>query len=244
MKIAVVDDLRSDADRLIGYIGEYEEKHRLVFEKPVFYESGEAFLDGFSEGSYEIVFLDIYMSGMNGFETAKRLRDADKSCAVIFITTSAEFAVESYEVGAAHYLLKPVTAEKVFAALDRCGAENMELDSFITVRTKNEPVRLYLHRISYTEYTNRRIIVHLKNGSTQTLSMNHGDLVELVRPYDWLCDCIKGMTVNFEDVEKLMPDRFIMRSGVPVPISRLKYHEVREKYLNYTYSKMREESWI
>ena len=69
--------------------------------------------------------------------------------------------------------------------------------------------------------------------------MSQKEFAQLLQPYDWFCDCIKGILVNFEDVYKLMDDRFLMKCGASIPISRLKYHEVREKYLNYTYRVLR-----
>ena len=241
MKIAIVDDIRADAEQLSGYINEYTSIHHIFCEKTELFDSGEAFLAAFSEGSFDIVFMDIYMSGLNGIETARRVRDTDKDISIIFITTAPEFAVDSYEVGASYYILKPVTPERVAFALDRCGIESMERDISVIVPSRNGNVRLFLHRISYTEYVNRHIIVNMKNGSTEEISMNQKELSELLLKYSWFCDCIKGILVNFEDVDKLMNDRFIMKTGVSIPISRLKYQHVREEYLNYSYNKIREE---
>ena len=53
-------------------------------------------------------------------ETAQKLRALDASCRIVFVTTSPDFAVDSYDVNAAFYLLKPVTMERVSKALERC----------------------------------------------------------------------------------------------------------------------------
>lgn len=56
------------------------------------------------------------MDGITGMETAKRVRKMDHDCRIIFITTSPEFAVESYDVSASFYLLKPIEKDGVFYA--------------------------------------------------------------------------------------------------------------------------------
>ena len=68
-------------------------------------------------------------------ETAKRIRRADHGCRIIFITTSPEFAVESYDVSASFYLLKPIEKNGVFAALDRCGLQDAERTRAVEVAT-------------------------------------------------------------------------------------------------------------
>ena len=65
------------------------------------------------------------MNGINGMETARKIRLWDISCHIIFVTTSSDFAVDSYEVKAAYYLIKPTTEEQVSKALDRCNLQMM-----------------------------------------------------------------------------------------------------------------------
>ena len=66
---------------------------------------------------FDLIFLDIYMGGITGMDTAKELRQLGASAPVIFLTTSPDFAVESYEVNAAGYLLKPIQLEKLSALI-------------------------------------------------------------------------------------------------------------------------------
>lgn len=123
MNIAIVDDRKTDSDRLVGFIDTYAEQHRLQWGAMDRFSSGEEFLGAFTAGKYDLIFLDIYMDGITGMETARRIRRADHGCRIIFITTSPEFAVESYDVSASFYLLKPIEKNGVFAALDRCGLQ-------------------------------------------------------------------------------------------------------------------------
>ncbi len=239
MKLAIVDDLKTDSDRLAGFVHTYMEQHQLKLDALDQFESGESFLSGFTSGSYDLIFLDIYMTGITGMETAKKIRQTDHDCRLIFITTSPEFAVESYDVNAVFYLLKPIRQEQVFTALDRCALRAREDSRTIDVPTALGTMPLPLHKISYTEHVNRQILVHFKDGRKMEVPINQKSFSALLLEYPWFCDCIKGMLVNFEDVDKLLDDRFLLKSGVYIPISRLKYKDVREQFLEYSYSAVR-----
>ena len=239
MNIAIIDDLKTDSDRLVGLINTYMEQHRLQCRTMDLFSSGESFLDTFTSGKYHLIFLDIYMDGITGMETAKRIRQTDHDCRIIFITTSPEFAVESYNVNASFYLLKPIGKDGVFSALDRCGLQAAEQSRSVEVATACGWTQLLVHEVSYTEYVRRQVLVHFKDGQELAVSMSQKDFSALLLQYPWFSDCIKGILVNFEDVEKLLEDRFLLKSGVQIPISRLKYKEVREQFLEYSYSIVR-----
>lgn len=82
--------------------------------------------------------------------------------------------------------------------------------------------------------------VHLTSGEKITVSMRQSDFAALLLDYPYFCDCTRGVLVNFEQVEELLADRFLLKNGTAVPISRLKYREVREQFLAFTYARMRE----
>lgn len=72
---------------------------------------------------FDILLLDVMMPGENGIDTAREIRRYDQSMKIIFLTSSAEFAVESYTVGAYFYQLKPIWQESFFGLLDSVIAE-------------------------------------------------------------------------------------------------------------------------
>ena len=80
MRIAIIDDLEMDASQLADQIMTYMAKHRIPADTPEIFPGGEEFLAGFIPGVYDIIFLDIYMNGINGMETARKIRLWDTSC--------------------------------------------------------------------------------------------------------------------------------------------------------------------
>ena len=123
MKIAIVDDNEDDRKRLQEEITKIcDNKSRKDFEITEFF-SGEDFINLIEKNEnkkyFDIVFLDIYMNGITGIETAKKLRETDNQSKIIFITTSNEFASESYEVKAYDYLIKPFSKERILKTMER-----------------------------------------------------------------------------------------------------------------------------
>lgn len=244
MRIAIVDDLQEDLQKLQADVSRWaEETQTPLVPPPTLFDSGEALLDSMDEATYDVIFLDIYMNGINGMETAKRIRDLDQHCRLIFTTETTEFAVESYDVNSSYYLVKPYSYEKLSIALDRCGASALEQEQFIYVPGRSGEDKLYLHDIAYTEYINRRVTVHMKNGKSRSIVMRQGDFADALLAYPYFCDCMKGVLVNFEVVDQLQKDRFLLKNGRYIPISRLKYQNVRDQFLDYSYAKTRGNSY-
>ena len=81
------------------------------------YESGESLLADIEEGYIwpDLIFLDIYMGDLNGMDTARKLRDLGVKAPIVFLTASPDFALESYEVEASGYLLKPAEEKQTTA---------------------------------------------------------------------------------------------------------------------------------
>ncbi len=67
----------------------------------------------------DLLFLDVQMPGLTGFEVARRLIDADVGTHIVFVTAFDQYAVDAFSVNAVDYLLKPVDAERLEQTLDR-----------------------------------------------------------------------------------------------------------------------------
>ena len=89
MRIAIVDDIKEERDKLADVLTKQLSRrgiHVNLFE----FENGEDFLIAAKERPFTVVFLDIYMSGANGIETARELRIFDSDALLIFTTTSTD----------------------------------------------------------------------------------------------------------------------------------------------------------
>lgn len=240
MRVALIDDNPQDLEYLKNEVCRWAGEHHVpLVPAPRLYQSCEAFLKEFHKDLYDIIFLDICMPGITGMDAARKIRESDCECRLIFITTSFDFAVESYEVDSSYYLVKPYSYEKLSQAIGRCKTALLEQGQMITVPGKNGEERMLIHSIAYAECLNRKIFVHKTDGTEQTVFMNLRDFSAILLQYPYFCDCTRGILVNLEAVDKLLENCFLLSTGETIPISRLKYRDVREQFLQFTYTKAR-----
>ena len=117
MKIAVCDDDQYELGIIRELLDNYEASSNISFTEKYYNSSVEhASIAGFEK--FDIYFLDIIMPVMNGLALANQIHTFDKAAPIIFLTSSSEFAVDSYEVKAFNYLLKPVNKERLYTTLD------------------------------------------------------------------------------------------------------------------------------
>lgn len=107
LKIAVCDDSPLFLELAIKFINKWSEERQFPVSISS-YNNGDDLLAANAEERMDIIFLDIIMPLLNGMDTARELRQTDKAVKIIFLTSSPEFALESYEVKAQGYVLKPL----------------------------------------------------------------------------------------------------------------------------------------
>ena len=118
LKIAICDDEKKYIENITDLVKTYSEKKSVGMDIYTFERSFDL-LDSIEEGNlYDAYLLDIYMPGISGLSVAEELRNRDEAAPIIFLTSSPDHAIEAYEVRAVHYLLKPLSEDKFFSAMD------------------------------------------------------------------------------------------------------------------------------
>ena len=162
-RIAICDDEQNQIEyiTLIVALWSAHEGHGCEIRT---FASAEAFLFEYEEDkAYDILLLDVEMKNMNGIELAKRIRKDNNRAEIIFITSQFEFVGEGYEVDALHYLIKPISADKLMQVLAKA-AEKLSVDPpSVVISCDGETVKLYESDILYTESFLHYVIIHTKD---------------------------------------------------------------------------------
>ena len=108
--IAIIDDNAADLVSLKQLLDAEPPRRFHSFEIRSF-ESGEAFLASADTHPYTLILIDIYMNGMTGVETIRRLRKQNATASVVFLTSSTQHYPDAFSVHAFDYIVKPLTAE-------------------------------------------------------------------------------------------------------------------------------------
>ena len=239
MTTAIVDDLEAERAALRGLLESYAGAHALPLAVEEF-AGGQAFLDAWEPGRFDIVFLDIYMDGKNGVDTARALRELDEKISIVFLTTSTDFGLQSYDVRAADYIVKPACGEKLERALRYCHIGEIPASRTITLEGKRVPLCLELGGILYADFRDRSACVH-EADRVLPVAGSFGALSERLTAQPEFMLCFKGIVVNLRQVREIDGDTLTLKNGERLPVSRRLQKQVRQRRLNLLASSLRDE---
>lgn len=237
MKIAICDDTEQDRQVIACHLTDFAAKMGLELDLCL-YESGEELLDALKKTSFKVIFLDIYMLSLNGIETARTIRKFDKDVQIIFVTTSPDHAIESYDVRALHYMMKPVTYAKLERAINLCQMERIKATRQIEVAVGNRLIPIKLADIFYAEMFKKVLTIHTTHGILETrISLENFELLLGGAPF---LACHRSFIVNMDCIAETEADGFMLTNGESVPISRPAKALSIKTYNEYIFSGMRQ----
>jgi DNA-binding LytR/AlgR family response regulator len=236
--IAICDDSKQERQILAVLFKRYQELHATPLQIHIF-QNGFSLLDAIDQGKrFDITILDILMPGENGIEIARNIRAPGTDTEIIFLTSSPEYAVDSYEVKAQNYLLKPVTEEKFFASIDSILAELDEKDtaSFIIYTTEKQYSRIRVSSLVYGEVTHRTITLHLADQTMISAVMTFTEFQDILKAYPDFIYPHRSYAVNMNYIQYVTKSDIILTDGQKIPLSRNNYTKISEQFLNFAYT--------
>lgn len=233
--IAICDDLETERISLARMIQAYARRHGLSVRLRL-YASGESLLAALQgPDPIHLLFLDIYMPGLNGVETAQRIRSTGSELAIIFATTSQDHGLDSFEVRASDYLVKPFREEDVAACLDWFFAHMPEPLRLLSVYSEGEWQQLPLASIHYIDVYGHQSRIHTSKGVV-VARRGLDDLESAIDSRDFL-RCHRSFLVNLNHVEGMEGNDFRMEDRTLVPISSANAARIRNQFIDWTYMK-------
>lgn len=231
LKIAICEDLPEELNHLMSIL----EESKISLSTSTF-TCGEDFLSEYRLHKYDLVFLDIYMDGMTGIETATELRKMDHDITIVFTTSSLDYTLESYRLDALKYIEKPVTLKSVLPVLQLVNMQK-EYVPKLSVKLKDRVLQVPTPDILFFEQTGARYNIYLADGSS---IVAQGKLVALLEELDSniFFQCHKSYIVNFSFVKLLNKDLqvFEMLNGEMVHIRRDGFWKTKKAYENYLFN--------
>ena len=189
------------------------------------FTSGEDLLK--EQRTFDLILLDLMLPGINGLETAKRLSSKSR---IIFITSYREYAVDAFEVEAVHYLLKPVTDERLYQAMDRALKQSKQADDRTLALIKSGSTHILpIRDILYCEVFDHRVCIHTAQGNYEysgTLDMLEGKLDGR------FFRCHRSYLINMSHVVGQEKGTALVSNGNRVLISRRKQAEFMQRLLH------------
>ena len=188
-------------------------------------------------GSFHVYLLDIVMPRINGIDVGESIRKTDELAIIIYLTSSQDYALESFSVFPFQYLLKPIPGSALFEVLKKAILKiNVEKAQFLSVKTQEGIFAVRFHQILYVEYCNHRLVFHLLDGSTlvsvssrEPFDQRASELLKdsrFVRPH-------VSYVINMQHVHTISANKFMMTNETSVPISQNSFTMTKRQYMEF-----------
>ena len=238
LKIAFCDDETQETRRLEALLEEYAADRGQDFAHTSYQSPVELMAEVEKGTRFDIILLDVLMPGENGMAAAREIREYDSNVKIIFLTSSTEFAVESYAVDAWYYQLKPIRREDFFRLMDSaCAACTREQKHSLILRSKSGIVRLELEELVYCEVMGRTLTFHLNNGVVLESMGRLDDLCDQLVEYPNFLRPHRSFLINMEYIANIAARSITMQDGAVVPLPHGKYSETKDRYLSYIFDR-------
>lgn len=236
MKIVICDDCVKDLQHLEWLMQKYRDTAAGVHFEVEKFSDACCLYDRISQGELaDIYILDMIMSEKTGIEIGSLIRQNGGGGVIIYVTTSADFALEAYEVHASRYLLKPVSEENFFEAMDfALFYQNAEKNPLFPIKTKGGTVSVPYSKIEYIENNSRMLNVFLVNGENIKsifIRKSFDEEIKEIAGDRCFLRIHKSFLINMAHVKKLGQGDILMESGRRIPVSKTRAAEVKREYL-------------
>lgn len=231
LNIAFCEDLEDEGANLLNILNSTGMKLNITS-----YTCGEDLLAEYQLRKFDLILFDIYMDGMTGIEAATEIRKIDAHVAMVFTTTSLDYALESYRLEAIKYIEKPVTLNSILPVLKMVYMQKDYIPQLL-IKTKTGDESVSYNDIIYLEQSGSRYQTYLADGRTLIATG------KLVAVFESLNDssfyhCHKSFIVNFAFVKSLNKELqiFEMINGQNVHIRRDGFWKTKKAYEAFLFS--------
>lgn len=239
LRIAVCEDQIKDRELLLDYIKQFD-----FDTKCDTFSSAEAFFIKFKPGTYHLIYLDIFMTGMTGLEAAETIRKIDRHVMLVFTTSSRDYALEAQQYRSLLYIEKPVTRQMIHHTLMLTEALYTRLQHEILTIPGGNKKQMDIHYgdIRYIEVQNKRCLLYLASGTIVDTATTIGlSELEALLPQSQFCRTHRSFIVNFEYVDHPNQTDFVMKGGGIVYITQAEHDRIIDAYDEYLFTLAREE---
>lgn len=230
-KALIVEDYPDDAALLAEELARYGRRHGFDFHVET---SPLATALASGSRSFDLVFLDIELPGINGMEAAELMRAYDTTTPIIFITSLSQYAVRGYEVGATGFIVKPVTQPKLEMCLDRIVGRLRRTGSDRIVVPAGGGLRVIpIGDLRFVELVRHDLVFHLADGDEVRLRGTIKQVADHISEGGPLLRISSGCIVNMDYVRLIKGSEVEMEGGDVLPLSRGRRREALETFASY-----------
>jgi len=243
VNVAICDDEIKTGAELERALIDIFDKLNIKCEIDIFF-SGEELCDKMQAGVYyDLIFLDIEFAqdAINGVEVGRLIREVHKNLlvSIVYISWEKNYALQLFDTQPLHFLIKPLQHEKIEAVVKKHLTTAGLRSGYFAYKKGHDSFKVQIKDITYLESYDRKLVLHLADGNKDEF---YGSLKEMyqqqLRGFEFLF-IHNSYLVNFEHITALKYNEvFLANCLSPLPISKNRRGEVRERYFSIMQSRL------
>ena len=219
MNIAVCDDQLEELKAVESLLRAWQEQQCAAIRLHLFHNAGEL-LEAARKERFTLYLLDVMMPGTSGMAAAREI-----------LTSSPGFAYESYGVQALEYLLKPITAKKLFPLLSRLYLREQKPQEALTLKSNGTFIRVPFSELSYVEVSGKHLYFNMIDGQVREVVGVLREFEPLLLSRSEFMRIHRSYIVNMLQIRELSSAGVQTFSGQSLPVSRLLYPQLQKDYM-------------
>lgn len=227
--IAIVDDEQVQREYLLTITKLWKKSNELNVKT---FHNAESFLFDYEDNKdYDILLLDIEMDKINGIELAQKVRKDNERVQIIFITGFADYMSMGFDVSALHYLMKPVSKEKLHQVLDKAAKLLSKKESNIIIKVDGQNIIIKLSEIVYVESFGHYISIYTSDKKEYTIKVGINKFVEeldntFISPH-------RSYIVNLKYVKAITKNSIMLDNNKEIPMAKNNFDDINKAFINY-----------
>ena len=229
-KIAVCDDESVICRTIYDMIKDISKLIDIRFETDCF-SSGEELCDEMKSNPYDLIFLDIELSRMNGIAVGKYIRENlnNETVQIAYISSKQQYAMELFESRPINFLIKPITSEKILTIIEKLLKLHAVDTQIFKFKVRQEFIKLPMSEIIYLSSSGRTVtLVSLDKSYTFYDTLE--DIYSEIKNRHFLY-IHKSFIVNYRYVRQYEYEQVTLLDGTVLPISQPRRKLIRKMIL-------------
>lgn len=234
LRIAVCDDVPAYVEMLAAGINAWAEQRNFNVQLEKFASGEEVLFEQEAAGDFAVVFMDVELDGIDGMETAIKLRERNRMVSIVFVSQYEQYFKQMFRVYPFRYIEKPASRQKVGEALDQIVEEHKLFYESFFFKYKRRVFNIALGEVFYF-VSEKRVIRILMEKEKEYVFYEKLDALEkiLVDYNNRFIRIHKSYLVNGRQIEQYLPGAVVMRNGDLLPVSRDKKGKITEFYMDF-----------
>ncbi len=230
MNICLCDDNAAVCEELKRVIFDFIGEDQSAFVDC--FESGEKLISHYSNGGhYDIIFLDIEMTGINGIETATKIKQMSEDTIIIFVSSHKSYVFDAFRCEALHFIVKPISRDEFEDVFRRAMNKYRSTQIFFPLRWQNGRMNIKISSITYIEGVRRHLRVHTETQTFEAVG-KLSDAYEELKNLGFV-QVHQGYIVNMHCIQRFNSTDVTLEDGTQVMMSRRKRPDALREYDRY-----------